>query len=330
MQKVLSRYVLAVGLTVLCLSRVLPAGEKVTLRLGVQMTAETSFSRAAKDFARMVGEKSNGEINIEVFTDGVLGDELEMWESLQLGTLDMCVNSPGRIGNFVPEYFVFELPYVFRDYAHRDAVADGPTSLKVDEILRQKGEVVVLGQMGGSGRYLITRNTRAPNLADLRGVKMRVQESQVVVDTWRALGTLPVTVAYGETYTALQTGVTDAAENELSTFQTMKWYEPCRYLMLTEHCIILRPLLIKESRFNSLSPEYRKILQDSGKAAAALAVKYEREFETAAFKILEGFGIEMVPLANKAEWIEATRVIRDDFAKKNNMQQIMVEIEAVK
>ena len=314
------------GVSLLCVTTMAQGGE--IIRFGVQMTAETSFGRAAKDFARLVGEKSKGEIKVEVFTDGVLGDELEMWESLQLGTLDMCVNSPGRISNFVPEYFAFELPFIFRDFDHRDAVANGPVADKFNEILREKGEVVVLGQMGGSGRYLITRRTKAPDLKDIAGVKMRVQESQIVVDTWKALGTLPVTVAYAETYTALQTGVADAAENELSTFETMKWYEPCKFLMLTEHSIILRPILISEARFNRLSAAHQQILRECGLEAAELAVAYEREAEAKAFKTLEGFGIELVKLNNKQEWIDATGPIRNDFARKHGLEEVMKQLES--
>ena len=315
------------GCALFCVAAFAQGGE--VIRFGVQMTAETSFGRAAKDFARLVGEKTNGEIKVEVFTDGVLGDELEMWESLQLGTLDMCVTSPGRISNFVPEYFVFELPFLFRDYAHRDAVANGPIADKFNEILREKGGMVVLGQMGGSGRYLITRKTKAPALKDIAGIKMRVQESQIVVDTWKALGTLPVTVAYGETYTALQTGVADAAENELSTFETMKWYEPCKFLMLTEHSIILRPILISEERFNRFSEAHRRILRECGREAAELAVKYEREAESKGFRTLEGFGIELVRVNDKQEWIDATAAIRTDFAKKYGFESVLAELESV-
>ena len=325
MQKLLKSAVLAAIL--LCLVVVAQGGE--ILRLGVQMTSTTSFGRAARDLARMVAEKSNGEIVVEVFTDGVLGDELELWESLQLGTLDMCVNSPGRISNFVPEYFLFELPFLFRDFAHRDAVANGSIANRVNAILREQGGVIVLGQMGGSGRYLITRNTKAPNLQDIAGIKMRVQESQIVVDTWKNLGTLPVTVSYSETYTALQTGVADAAENELSTFESMKWYEPCNYLMLTEHSIIIRPILIREARYNSLSDAHKSILRECALEAAELAVKYEREDEAKAFANLERFGLELIRLNNKQEWIDATEVIRSDFGKRNNLEDILKEIEAV-
>ncbi len=165
-------------------------------------------------------------------------------------------------------------------------------------------------------------------LKDISGIKMRVQESQIVVDTWKALGTLPVTVSYSETYTALQTGVADAAENELSTFETMKWYEPCEFLMLTEHSIILRPIIISEARYDSLSEAHRAILAECGREAAALAVKYEREFEANAFKTLEGFGIEIVPLNSKQEWIDATDPIRKDFAKRYGLEALMAEIEA--
>ncbi|MFV0406996.1 MAG: TRAP transporter substrate-binding protein [Propioniciclava sp.] len=308
-----------------------PEGETVELRLGVQMAAETSFGRAANDLAEMVAERSDGRITIEVFTDGVLGDELEMWESMQAGTLDMSVTSPGRISNFVPEYFVYELPYIFTDYAHRDAVADSPVGEKIDAILTEEAGIVVLGQMGGSARYLLTTDTEAPDLADIDGVKMRVQEAQIVVDTWTALGTLPVTVAYNETYTALQTGVVNAAENELSTFTTMKWYEPSNYLMLTAHSIGMRPLVISEATFSKLSESDQQLLREAGQEAALKAVEYERADEEAAFAELQELGITLVDLTDKQEWIDATAPIRDNFAAEHDgMPEIMQEIAATK
>lgn len=306
-----------------------PAGDGggATLRMGVQMAAETSFGRAAHELAEAVAERTDGRVTIEVFTDGVLGDELEMWESMQAGTLDMAVTSPGRISNFVPEYFVYELPYIFTDYEHRDAVADSPVGDTINEMLTDQAGIVVLGQMGGSARYLITTDVEAPDLTDISGVKMRVQEAQIVVDTWTALGTLPVTVAYNETYTALQTGVVNAAENELSTFMTMKWYEPSKYLMLTEHSIGMRPIVISESSLEGLSEADQQALREVSEEAAAKAVQYERDDEQAAFEELQALGITLVELNDKQEWIDATAPIRENFAAEHpGMDEIMQQI----
>ncbi len=307
-----------------------PVGPPVKIIFGIQLASMTPFSRAARDFAKLAAEKSGGSITVEVYTDSVLGNESEMWEGIQMGTVDMMVISPAQISNYVPEYAFYDLPYVFESYAHRDAVTRSAVAKKMDQLLEEKGDMITLGQMGGTGRYLLTRKNKVEKMADIAGIKMRVQPSNIVVQTWEKFGTVPVTVAYGEVYSALQTGVADAAENELSTFITQKWYEPCKFLAKTEHQINMRPILIGKAKFNSLTPEQQKIVRECGEEAGWLGVKYEREDEGKSFDELRKLGVQITELQDKDKWIAVTETLRNDFCQKYGLVELMKELTAVK
>ncbi len=307
-----------------------PVGPPVKLIFGIQLASMTPFSRGARDFAKMAEEKSGGSITVEVYTDSVLGNESEMWEGIQMGTVDMMVISPAQISNYVPEYAFYDLPYVFESYAHRDAVTKSAVARKMDKLLEEKGGMITLGQMGGTGRYLLTRKNKVEKMADISGIKMRVQPSNIVVQTWEKFGTVPVTVAYGEVYSALQTGVADAAENELSTFITQKWYEPCKFLAKTNHQINMRPVLIGKAKFDSLTPEQQKIVRECGEAAGWQGVKYEREDESKSFDELKKMGVQITELQDKDKWIAVTENLRNDFCAKYGMTDLLKELKAVK
>lgn len=304
-----------------------PVGDPVTIIFGVQLAAETPYGWAAKDFAAEVEELSGGSIKVEVYTDSALGNESEMWEGIKMGTVDMMIVAPNQIANYVPEYALYGLPFLFSSYEHRDAVVNSAVADKMDQLLLTKGGMVTLGQLGGTGRYLLTaEDNPVTTMADAAGIKMRVEASQVVNQTWAAFGTLPVTVAYGEVYSALQTGVAEACENELSTFITQKWYENCPNLAKTQHQVNMRPLIIGEEKFNSLSPEQQQIIIECGERAGWAGTNYEREYEAKNFAVLEEQGVVINEITDKENWIAATEELRTAFCEQYGLVEIYNEI----
>ena len=125
------------------------------LKCGIMVSKDYAFSKGANFFAKRIAEETNGRIKVDVYTDGVLGSESEMWEGVKVGTLDMFVTSPGNVGTFVPAYQFFDLSYLFASKAHRDKIASGPIGEKMNMILAEKEGMVVLGQFGGSARNMI-------------------------------------------------------------------------------------------------------------------------------------------------------------------------------
>ena len=325
---ILSCSFLALTFILTTTSQVYSKDAEFNLKCGIMVSKDYAFSKGANFFAKRIAEETNGRVKVDVYTDGVLGSESEMWEGAKVGTLDMFVTSPGNVGTFIPAYQFFDLSYLFASKAHRDKVAGGPIGEKMSKMLEDKGGMIVLGQFGGSARNLILTKRKVEKLEDIKNMKMRVWPAPIVVKTWEALGTIPVVVAYAEAYSALQTGVVEGAENETSTFITQKWYEPAKYITMTEHSITVRPLLIGKKQFNKLPKDIQEAMMRVGKEAAEYAVKVEREDDAGYMKKLKDFGIEILQLKDKEKWIEATASIREDFAKQHGLTDILKEVTA--
>lgn len=303
--------------------------EAVTLRLGIMVSANTPFAESMFYLKDIIEEKSEGSLTVEIYTDGVLGDERAMWEGIQSGSLDMMLTGDGAVSSFVPEYGFVSLPYVFENLEHRDKFIDSGTIEILDKIVEEKGNVVILGHGSGVARNLLSKKP-VETLDDAAGITMRVQASDIVVQTWEELGLLPVVVAYAETYSALQTGVAEACENEMSSFLTQKWYENAKNLMKTEHQINCHPLIIGKKQFEALTEDQQAILRECGKLASKKFVELEREQEAVGIQEIVKDGVTVYELKDKDAWIEATEPVRTQFYEEYGLQELAEKVEALK
>lgn len=319
-----------VGWGVMVLGVILLAGtalaQQVTLRAGIMVSKDYPFTKGAQYFADKVKERTGGRVKVAVYPDGVLGSEIEMFEQVRKGALDIVVTSPGNLSPFFKEMDLLDLPFLFRDHAHRDAVANGPVGKRYAEELEKKGDVVVLGYFGGSVRNMICRTKTISSIADIQGIKMRVWQSSVVIDTWKALGTVPSVVAYAEVYNALQTGVVECAENESLTFTTAKWAEAAKTVALTQHSITIRPFLMGAKSFAKLSKADQEIVRAVGREAAAFEVKMEVEQDKVARNLLVSkYGIT-ITTPDVKPFIERSEPVRQAFAKSVGAEATLQEI----
>ncbi len=299
------------------------AEEIYILRLSSRMSEKHPLTQGASYFEKRLEEESKGRIEVEVFTDGVLGDEFESWEGIQQGTIDMQVT--GSVGSFIPEWQFFTLPYLWTSENHWDAVVHSDNKLikYMNELLLEK-DMVNLGFFTGGSRHLITTEKAVKSLDDLKGISMRVWPNPVVISTWKKLGTNPSEISFGETYTALQTGVVKAAENALATFVQQSWYEPAKYLTLTGHEITVRALLIGKKQLEKLPEDLQKIVREVGAETAEYhQVKVAREEENIFINELKEAGLEVIELEDKEKWVEATSSIREEFAQKYNLLDLL-------
>jgi len=300
--------------------------QEATLRAGIMVSKDYPFTKGAQYFADKVKERTGGRVRVDVYSDGVLGSEIEMFEQVRKGALDIVVTSPGNLSPFFKEMDLLDLPFLFRDHAHRDAVANGPVGKRYAEELERKGDVVVLGYFGGSVRNMICRSKAINSIADIQGIKMRVWQSSVVIDTWKALGTVPSVVAYAEVYNALQTGVVECAENESLTFTTAKWAEAAKTVALTQHSITIRPFLMSAKTVAKLSRADQEIVRAAGREAAAYEVKLEVEQDKLARDLLVSkYGIKITTPDTKP-FIERSEPVRQAFAKSVGAQATLQEI----
>ncbi len=267
-----------------------PPAEDLVIKLGhTESDNENSMhNTACVKFAELVEEYSEGRITVEVHPNGELGGERDMIEGMQIRTLDMASVASMVVGNFDPSFAVFDLPYLFPDLETTYKVLDSDYVLNdMNESLASKAKVRVLGYGIGGFRY-IASNKKIESLEDVKGMKIRVPENSVYVDSYNALGAVTTTMAIGEVITGLQQGTVDGFEMCMTPLYTNGFYDLLDHIALTGVNCSVNPLIISEELFQSLSTEDQEILKKAAQEAAA----YERE-------IIGAYIEEVQPLLEK-------------------------------
>lgn len=273
------------------------------LKMAHSMPTEHPVHQAIVFLSERVAELSDGELKMDVYAGGQLGNERELLELLQIGSLAMAKVSSSPMESFVPEMKLFSMPYIFRDKEHYWSVLKGPIGqqlLEAGEDVRLKG----LGYYDAGARsfYTVDQPVRRPE--DLEGLKIRVQKSQTSIRMVRALGGSGTPIPFGELYTALDQGVVDGAENNPPSFHSSRHYEVARYYSLDQHTYVPDIVLISTYVWNDLSEQERRWLQQ----AVDESVDYQRKlWSEATEEALE---------AIKADGVEVVRPDKARFASK--------------
>ncbi len=277
----------------------------ITLKLAHVVSTSAPYHIGAMEFAKLVDQKTKGQLKIEIYPGGQLGKgERECIEGLQIGTIDLVATSTGPVGGFVPQMLVVDLPFLFRDNAHVDKVLDGPIG---EGLLRDLSKAGIKGiAFWENGFRNLTNNKRPVNKPeDVKGLKLRTMENEVHMDAFRTLGADPTPMTWGEVYTSLQQGVIDGQENPINIIRTHKIYEVNKYLALTGHVYSPAMLLMNENKFKGLAPDFQKALMEAGREAAKFERKFIRDNETKMLEELKGFGMQ-VTTPEKALFQKAT------------------------
>ncbi len=246
------------------------AGEKIALRLGHVLAPSHPYHLGSLRFAELVGKKTGGTIEIQVFHSSQIGSERDLSEGLQLGTVDLAI-APGTIALFLPKMGVFDLPFIFRDRPHAYKVLDGPIGQQVAAELPKKG-LMLLAYWENGFRQITNSKRPILKASDLVGLKLRTPENRVQVAMFKEWGANVTSMSFGELFTALQQGTVDGQENPLAIIYTSKLSEVQKYLSLSSHMYMPAHLLISEKTRGRLSPEGLKAVQE----AAIEARDYER------------------------------------------------------
>ncbi len=224
-------------------------------------------------FAKYVNEKSNGQIEVQVFPLGQLGGERSMTEQVQAGTLNMTAVTAGVLANFVPEMGIIEMPFIYpnRDVAYR-TLDDKEVKERFAKYCDGKG-FVFIGYTENEFRDMTNSKRPIKRPEDLKGLKIRVVESPVFIDTFKALGANPTPLPFPEIYNALQQKVIDGQDNPLFTSILMKFTEVNKFATVTNHILTECPVVVNKKFWNSLTAEQQKIFRD----AADVQIKVNRE-----------------------------------------------------
>ncbi len=222
--------------------------------------------------SKLVEERSDGKMRIDIYPSGQLGTERECIELLQIGSLGMTKVSASVMEGFTPLFKVYNLPYLFRDDSHRFKALEGEIGEKL-LLETEKYRIRGLVYLDAGSRSFYTKNKPILSPADLTGLKIRVQESTTSIKMLQALGGSATPIAWGELYTSLQQGVVDGAENNPPTFHISRHYEVCQFYSLDEHTSVPDVLIISTVVWNGLSDEQQQLLLHAAKDAA----EYQKE-----------------------------------------------------
>ena len=230
----------------------------ITMKLGHIAEPDNPYGQGADYFAKLVKERTNGEVEIQVFPSSQLGNQRDLVEGLVLGTVDMTLTGTAVMGNFVPEVAVFDLPFIFRDIPHAYKALD-TVGMELCKLGEKKGMITLAIWENGVRHMTNNRNAiRKPE--DMKGLKIRVMEQPVYIKMMEVLGASPTPMAMSELYTALQKGVVDGQENPLAHIASKRFDEVQKYISLTGHTYAPEVVLISTIAWKKLTPEQQDIV----------------------------------------------------------------------
>lgn len=296
------------------------AADPIKLRLSHSVAPTSPYHLGSMKFAELVAEKTNGEIAVDVFHSAQLGDERANIEDLQMGTLDIAVSSTGPLGNFVQDFLILDLPFLFRDYAHAHAVLDGPIG---GELAAKLADIDVIGGAFWENGFREMTNSKRPinSVEDCKGLKLRCQENQVHIDAFAALGFDPTPMAWSEVFTSLQQGVIDGQENPISIIHSLGVYEAQEHLALTNHVYSPTMILFAKSTFEKLTPEQQNALMEAAKEAAVFERKQCEDGEASQIADMESKGIK-VSRPDTTEFQKAMAPVYEKYAQRFGQDKI--------
>ena len=266
----------------------------VTLTMSHQMAASHSINKTAEEFARLVAEKSEGKMKVDVYSAATLGTETENLQALTNGTLDLAVIAAEFYANYVDEAGCLCLPFVYSSYDDCAEKLAGEAGTTVAQMILDKTNVRILDYYVLAFRQIFTTDKPLNTVDDMSGLIIRIPDSSTYKETFTPLGAAPTPVAWGETYTALDTGLVSAVENIPESIMSASMQEVCKYVNVSNHIIGPTTISVSEQVFQKLTEEQQNILTEAAKEACEFGLNATKDGSDANFDALEGAGLEVV------------------------------------
>ncbi len=266
--------------------------EVFEFKLAENQPADNPISKGMQKFAELAKEKSGGTINIEVYLDAQLGSENETIDQVQAGTLDFARINTSALSSTADEVGVFTLPYIFTSTEHKYKVLDGEIGQGVIDSL-EKYNMIGLGYWEAGSRNFYSTKKPIKGVADMKGLKVRVQQSDVAIKMVELLGAAATPMSYGEVYQGLQTGVIDAAENDFVSYYTSGHYEVAKNFTLDGHMAPPAMLLMSKTSWDKLSDNQKAAITEAALEACTWQRKAMNDYQDEARKKVEEAGCEI-------------------------------------
>ena len=307
------------------------AAQTITLHGAVQFNDDHAFNKSLLKFEELVKKYYGKPINFVLHRNSELGLEKDYFAYMNQGiSVDYGIVSPAHMSTFSKAAPFIDAPFLFRDLDHWNKVLDADLLKPVADEVAQKAEVMLIGYAGGGTRNIFA-NKPVRNLAEMKGLKVRVQGAPIWSKTFSAIGMSPTVIAYNEIYNAIQNGVIAAGENESAGVEAMKFYEVGPNINLTQHAITIRPICFSGKTFAKLPKDLQDAIVKAGKEAGAYGRQIEAGEDTAKLDALEKAGkLKKVPFSDRAQMQKLVEPVMAAYAKEIGADVIYNKILAIK
>jgi TRAP-type transport system periplasmic protein len=308
-----------------------PAAAQTTWHGASQFNDDHAFTKAMVKFEELVKKYYGKPVNFVLHKNSELGLEKQYFEYMAQGkAVDYAIVSPAHMSTFSKAAPFIDAPFLFRDLAHWNKVLDQDVLKPVAEEIAQKADVMLIGYAGGGTRNIFV-NKPVRNLAEIKGLKVRVQGAPIWSKTFAAAGMSPTVIAYNEVYNAIQNGVISAGENEAAGVEQMKFYEVAPQLAMTQHAITIRPLCFSGKTFKKLDKDLQAAVLRAGKEAGAYGRQIESSEDEQKLVALEKAGkLKRVAFSDRAQMKKLVDPVMADYAKEIGAEQLLAKINAIK
>jgi len=309
------------------------SAETITLNGASQFDESHAFTKTMRKFEELVKAYYQGpdELEFVLHLNSELGLEKDYFAYMSQGiSVDYAIVAPSHMSTFSQMAPLMDMPFLFRDIDHWNAVMEQDALKPLAENVLEKADVRLIGYAGGGTRQLIV-NRPITNMEELKGLPMRVMGAPIQTQIFEAVAAAPSVIAYSEVYNAIQTGVIDAAENEAAGIEQMKFYEVGPHISLTQHAITVRPLGFANATFEKLTAEEQACVLSAGKIAGELGRQIESSQDSAKLKAMEDEGLLTThEFTERDKLLELAGPVKAAYAKELGATDVLMAIEATK
>jgi len=311
----------------------LAADTVVSLKIAVMPNPPHPYALTALDFKDKIEKATDGAIKVSVHAGGQLGGEFEYVQGLQLGTIDACMTATPSFAGMVPQYEIFTLPFLFKDYAHADRVFfKSDIGTKAASILDEHGILLLSWHESGMQGFY---NSKRPiqKIQDIKGMTMRTMESPTIAAAMNAYGARSIPMAFPEFYSAMQTGVVDGGENGIYAYYVAKHYEVAPFYTVSNHRYLTSAFLLSNKAWKKIPDKYKELVKKTAVESSLYGIGEGRKTEDVRYKeVQEKFGSKLNIMSEeaKADFRKAVEKLYKQVGKKTGMQEMLVEIIALR
>ncbi len=290
------------------------AAPEFVIKLANPSNPEDNVVKAFYEFEKLVEERSDGRIDVQVYDSGQLGSHSDCVDSMMMHSLQAAECNTSVLGNLDPAFSIFDLPYLTDGMESEIRVVNGELGDVLNQRLEDKAGLHIVGWFVRSPRSIYTNKGPVSSLDDLKGTKIRIMESAIMSKAMELLDMIPVPLAATERYMALQTGTVDAAENSVPLIITQVEYEVTKYVVLSEHFCTPNVMLMDLEFYNSLPDDLKVIVDEAGAEAGRYSSQLDQEsLETALEQLSGEYGMTICEIPDKTEFMEAVTPLYDEY-----------------